>query len=325
MLADHALAHPQDNKLYVTGGGIRSLPVSAFPATWPRLSLVLSVEFTAEELKGQRDASHRLQIISSGPSETPPTVQTALSFTLGVNPTQPDQPVYFHFVYNMENIRLAVAGTYGFSIVVDDQKLGEIPLRAVKVAGPVLPSDESRTRISEGYQAYLRGDLTSAQAIFQDVVTRFPTLAIAHNNLGFLLLQRGEAVKAMEAFQKARELAFSQPEILDANVGCAHYLLGDPVAALLFFQQCLRNYGFREQGVLLGIRDQEMFPVQLNSAADYVSLMILDAAWSALRGGDRETAARYLEGADAADLGRREDESGRNFSESVTALKDKLG
>lgn len=102
---------------------------------------------------------------------------------------------------------------------------------------------------------------------------------------------------------------------------CAHYVLGDPAAALLFFEQCIRAYGFAPPAVLFGILDQQLFPVQLSSAADYVCLMMLDASWSALRSGDRLVAARYLEGADAADLARREDETGSKYSESLQSLR----
>jgi len=50
LLADYALAHPTDGKLYVSGGGIRSLTFSAFPATYPRLALALGIE--ASERRG---------------------------------------------------------------------------------------------------------------------------------------------------------------------------------------------------------------------------------------------------------------------------------
>jgi len=52
MLADQALAHP-DGKLYITGGGIRSLNVTTLPARYGQLALALQLVFGPDEVGNQ--------------------------------------------------------------------------------------------------------------------------------------------------------------------------------------------------------------------------------------------------------------------------------
>ncbi|HEV2035792.1 MAG TPA: tetratricopeptide repeat protein [Candidatus Dormibacteraeota bacterium] len=322
LLADYAAANEQSgDKLHVIGGGIRTLSFPLFPATWPRLAVALGLEFTAAEC---RTPEHSLLIEAKGPSEKPLVKPVAASITLRPDPLRPDESVYFHLVYNLENITFPVEGAYVFSIKVDEAQVGEIALRALTAAGPLPRAIAASGKLSDGYKAFEAGDIAKAQQVFQDVVAEFPEVAMGHNNLGFVLLLQGHPDQALAAFTKARELNYFQPEILDANVACAHYLRGDPAVASIFFQQCLRVYGYAGQAVLFGIDNSHLFPVTLNSAADYVGLIMLNACWSAVASGDRQAALRYLEGAQAADLGRREDESGRNFALSVKRLAEQL-
>jgi tetratricopeptide (TPR) repeat protein len=294
----------------------------AFPAKVPRLALALGLEFSADEL---RAPPHNLRIEASGPGQEPPVKPLSASFTVTRDVLHPDQPVYFHVVYNLEDITLPAEGEYVFSVFVDEQLAKQVPLRAQQAAGPLPAELESQILLNEGYQAFASGDLAAAERLFRDVATRFPAEAGGHNNLGFLLLSRGRADAALAAFVTARELEYVHPELLDVNMGCAHYLVGDFVSASIFFEQCLSSRGFRgPQAMLFAIQESRLFPVPLNSAAEYVSLVMLNGAWSALRTGDRAMALRYLEGAQAGSLGRREDESGRNFAKSVEAARLEL-
>ncbi len=320
LLADHAVANTEDRKLYVLGGGLRSMSFFGFPASMPHLALALGLEFAADELRAE---PHTLRVAASGPGPEPIVKPLAASFTVPRDPLQPDRSIYFHFVYDMESITFPAEGLYVFSVIIDDELVTEVPLRVLTTPGPAPADLQPQLRLAEGYNAYAEGDLQAAMDIFRDVTVRFPTVAAGHNNLGFLLLGQGRAQAALDSFTKARELGF-QAELLDANIACAHYLLGDHVSASIFFQQCLRIYGFRAQSILFGIEHSRLFPVTLNSASDYVALMMLDAGWSALASGDRSAAMRYLEGAQAADLGRREDEGGKNFAQSTEALREKL-
>jgi tetratricopeptide (TPR) repeat protein len=322
LFADYAAASEwRADKLHVIGGGIRSLSFVAFPATWPRLSLALGLEFTAEE---SSSLQHTIRIDAKGPSDAPLLRPHLAAFGVRPNPTHANEPVHFHFVYNMENITFPIDGDYVFSITVDDQRVTEIPLRVLKVPGPVPREVAASMKLSDGYEAFNRGDIDNAQRIFQEVVAEFPEAANGHNNLGFVLLGKGEAAAALAAFTKARELKYPGEGLLDANMACAHYLMGEAVAAKILFQQCLRTRGFENQGILYGINGSELVVVGLNSASDYVALMMLNAAWCELATGNRIEAESYLAGAQAADLRHRESAGGKNFALSIESLKAKL-
>jgi hypothetical protein len=320
LIADHAVANTEDRKLYVMGGGIRSIGCITYPTTIPRLALALGFEFSGSEL---RPEPHHLRIEASGPSDEAFAQPLTASFTVPADPSRPDRPIYFHFVYNMENVTFQSDGMYRFSIFINDEGIGEVPLRID--TEPVIPPEvEARLKIQQAYAAYGAGDAAGAEEIFQEITTRFPSVPEGHNNLGFLVLGKREADIALEHFTRARALGFDRPELLDANVGCVYYLKGDPASGSSFFQRCLAVHLFRISAVLYGIEGDHLFQVWLNSAADYVSLMQLNAGWALLRSGQRADAARYLRAAEAADLGRHEDESGKNYSQSVEALRVEL-
>lgn len=321
LLADHAVAHEDDRKLYVLGGGIRSMSFATFPAKLPRLAVALGIEFGPEEVGPE---AHTMRIDATGPSAEPPLKPLSARFTVPPDQADPNKPVYFHFVFNLEDVTLQEPGDYTFSVVVDDDKVAtSLPLHAERTPGPFEAEAEAGLLLDSGYHAFTSGDLAAAEATFRDVIARFPSDAGGHNNLGFVLLSAGHAAAALEAFQRARELGYMYPELLDANMGCVHYLLGDLESARTLFEQCLRIHGFKAaQAVLFGINGLQLFPVTLGAAAEYVSLMMLNAAWSA-RASDRAAARQYREAAEATELRLREDESGRNFALSLEALREK--
>jgi len=322
LLADHAAANELGAaRLHVIGGGIRSLSFGAFPATRTRLALALGLEFTSDEAKSPE---HSLQIEAKAPDGRPILKPLTASFVVRPDPDQPAEPIYLHFVYNMENITFPIDGAYSFSIVVDGSEPVEVPLQVLEAPGRTSRMSAAVAKLSVGYEAFSRSDLTTAQQNFQEVVADLPEFAHGHNNLGFVLLAQGQAGAALASFSRARQLGFPQAELLDANLACCYYVVGDAGVASLLFQQCLATYGFGGRAFLFGINDSGLFPVHLVSAFDYASLMMLNAAWSALKADDRSSAGRFLEGAQASDLSRRDDESGRNFAAAVEALKQQL-
>lgn len=315
LLAEYAIAHSDDNRLSIVGGGIRSLYYPSFPATQQRLALVLGLEFPA----ASSPEVHRMRIQAQGPTDEVP-VKPVIA-TLTVMPVGDDQPGYVHFVYNMEQLRFAAPGLYRFVVLIDDAPACEVPLRVLAMPGP---REEAGTRLNEGYAAFASGKVEEAKGIFEGLVEQFPDFAAGHNNLGFVLLSMGDGQRALEAFDHARALGYSQPEILDANIGCAHYVRGDPVSASIFFDQCLRVHGYRGGALLYGIASEGLFPVDVKSASDYVGLMMLNRAWSSFRSGDRSGALLHLGGARAGELSHRDEESGKSFSQSVAALEQRL-
>ncbi|MGH2406456.1 MAG: tetratricopeptide repeat protein [Candidatus Limnocylindrales bacterium] len=323
LLAEHATAST-DGRLYVVGGGIRTLQFASFPAIQPRLSVALGIEVGPSELGNE----HTLSILAEGPRAELVFRPVKVTFSM---PPGPDRARagYFHFVSNMDNVAFATAGEYGFVVHVDGVEIERVGIRVeqtrdqqkLREAGALQEAEEL---LSSGYADFGRGNVDAAEATFRRVVNRFPMIATGHNNLGFVLLSKRDATGALEAFAKAKELGYVQDEISDANVACALYLSGDPAAALRGFADCLQTHLFRSTATLFGIGPSELFPVQLGSVGDYASLMALNAAWSAWAANDDSAADHYLASARTADLGLRPDETGRAFKESVDSIASKV-
>lgn len=319
LIAEYALAHP-DGRLYITGGGIRTLPFSAFPAKQPRLSLALGIEFLPEEV----GRAHAMTIEFVGP-EKEQLLRPFEAFLTVPPDIERDAPPYLHFVYNMENIALPAKGEHSFKVVIDGEDKCTVPLTVVETPGTKSPDIEAAILLTDGHRAFSQGDAATAEKLFRAAIDRLAPqnpsglLAVAHNNLGFVLLPK-DALEAKRELQRANELGYEQPEINDANLACAGYLLGEFGEALALFQRCLRSRGFEGFALLYGISEEELFPVPLRSASDYVALISLDAAWSAFRAGDSISAAHYRAGAEASELARREDPFGERFAEAIKSL-----
>jgi len=82
------------------------------------------------------------------------------------------------------------------------------------------------------------GTYTSLEALWATTLTRNPAAGIAHNNLGYLLLERGQVDEAIAHFQKALVL---QPNAADvhANLGAALLSQGRLDEAILHCRQAL--------------------------------------------------------------------------------------
>jgi tetratricopeptide (TPR) repeat protein len=230
----------------------------------------------------------------------------------------------------MDNVAFATQGDYAFSIAIDSEQLERVEVHAElagKGAGTMEANapDEARALLREGYVAFGQGDAVLAEELFRKVADRFPMFPDGHNNLGFMLLAKGDAKAALEAFAKAKELHYSQPEIGNANLGCAMYMSGDAAGAQQLFTDCLRTQLLTTPATLFGIGPSGLFPVYLSSAADYATLMALNAAWSAQVAGDLLEVSHFLESARAGELSRRADATGKQFVESLSALEAKVG
>jgi hypothetical protein len=317
LLADSAVAHPTDGKLYVIGGGIRSLPFAGFPATHPHFALALGIDLDADEL----GLDHSLSIEASGASGV---IVQPVAVTFRLPRPSEAKAGYFHFVWNMDNITFPTEGEYDFAISIDSQPMGHVGLRAERTGGAlqsISDADVANVLLMDGYGAFSRGDRDGAEAIFRDVVQRYPNVPGGHNNLGFVLLAKADAPGALGAFSRAEKLGYPQNEISQANIACAHYLAGDFAEAFQGFGDCLRNRRLTTIGTLFGVGPTGLFPVQLKSSADYAVLMALNSAWSAHRLGDEAATSHYLEGARAGDLTLSDDEGGRLVAESVRQLE----
>jgi hypothetical protein len=298
LLAEYAKAH-EDGTLYLTGGGIRRLTFPVFPATQPRLAIAVGLEVPVEEI----GKSHTMNIEVKGPATDPVVKPVAVSFTVSEDDGEGEAPRYVNFVSNMENVAFAVPGTYSFVVSVDGAMLGAVELRVrMTPTEDVSDSDKALVRLSDGYRTFVEGDSAAAEEIFRDVVERFPSNPVGHNNLGFVRLGRGDPRSALGEFVQAMKLGFWLQAITDANIGCALYALGAWEDALRLFQDCLRTQQPATRATLYGIGPEGLFWMSLNSAADFVALMSLNAGWAAYRAGDRAGAGHYLAAARLAEL-----------------------
>jgi len=219
-------------------------------------------------------------------------------------------------VSNMTNVTFPAPCDYVFAVSIDGTRVHDAHLLLHLSGGPV-PAD---VLLMDGYHAFAEGDADRAERIFRDVVERYPNAPGGHNNLGFVLLSKGDAATALASFTKARELGYELTEVSYANYGTAVYLVGNYDLAVRLFEYCLQQV-FRGVATLFVINESKVFPIELHSASEYVALMTLNAAWSALKSGDPLRMTRHFEAARMLDLGKREDQGGRSFAESLAALE----
>jgi hypothetical protein len=302
------------------GGGIRTLAFPLLPAVQQRLSLAFGLELIQEEIS----RTHSVVVGSSGPTGEAVTKPFDLSFVLSSERPGGSEPGVYHFVYNMENVTFPAEGDYLFTITIDAEFKHDLPLRVIRTGGPPSPEMEAMALLADGYAAFGKGDLQRAEDIFWDMVARFPAASHGANNLGFVLLARGKADEALGHFGRASELKYDKPEIHDANVGSALYMLDRKDEALVVFQRCAMANPFSGPATLFGVGERGLFVAQPKSASDYVSLMSLNAAWTARNTGDDRLAKRYLVSAGLSGMYRPGDPSDA-FSDSVHALRSRLG
>ncbi len=289
VLADFALAH-DDGKLYITGGGLHHLTFGKLPGVYPRISLALEVEFAPAE----RASAQTLLIQGTDPTGQafikPELLSVALTPTL-VALGASQVPI----VYHMQYLTFPHEGEYLFTVSIGEEQMVSLPVRATILPG--LPTELSAMLdlLQQGFSAFGARDLDGAERLFRSVIEAMPSFAMAHNNLGFVLLDKGQVAEALAEFQKAGETGFDRLELLEANMGCCHYLLGNPTASVALFDNCLNARSFSGGSILHGISDDQLFLVSLPSAGAYTQLMALNAAWSAFRAGQGDVARRRLE------------------------------
>jgi tetratricopeptide (TPR) repeat protein len=288
MLADYALAH-DDGKLYVTGGALHQLRFGRLPAVYPRVCLALDLLFEPTEL----GSSHLVMIEAVDPAGQPYIKPAALTVT-PPPPTIDISRTHTQLVYSMVNLTFQAEGEHVFRVTIGGQVQASLPLRVTVVPGSSTEMSALLHRIEEGFAAFGVGDIDGAEQRFRGVVDAMPSMAVAHNNLGFVLLSKGHAEEALASFKQAQEVGFDRPELLDANMGCCYYLLGTPQAALALFDNCLNARAFTGSSVLHGVKGDGLFLVQLPSASAYTRLMALNAGWSALLSARPDLALRYL-------------------------------
>ena len=134
-LADYALTHPIDAKLYILGAGFDTIWAPSFPARHQQVSVVVRVEFLPMEC-GRQHTIEFNPLDSDGRPFLPPAT---LQVTPAVNPAAPRLPSAVGLVVNLAPLELPKPGDYAFSIVVDGQEVDSIPLHAIQLGPGQLP------------------------------------------------------------------------------------------------------------------------------------------------------------------------------------------
>ncbi len=285
-LADHAVA-ADDGRIYMIGGGIDRLAASTFPAVVPHLSLAVKFLLT----KADRSLEHSVQARLLSPAGNPIIAPMGLLIP-AIDPTtvpevNPGEETPYQFVYNIRDVRLETVGQYSFSVEFDSRELGPLNLHIEQSATPSLSlrnqQDTLGSQLGLGYQRFAAGDLLGAQSIFERLTQLFPHSPDAHNNYGFLLLASGHPQHALGEFQKAIEKGHLQTELVNANIGCCQFLLGDARAAYDTFTNLFKATLRSPQATLFGLGRDAMKPVFLFTQADFLALMELNAGRCAAR------------------------------------------
>jgi hypothetical protein len=296
-LADYAVAHP-DGKVYSMGAGIDRLTFPSFPAIHPQLAVVLKFDFTLDE----RRREQTIQIKSLNEKGHPflPMFGFAINPIVPVRATPDHSP--FPFVYTVRNLALATPGNYRFVVEVSNQEVATMPL-VVEVGSATLnlsePVNTLEAALRTGYETFMRGDMLGALAIFDDLAHRFPGSPDVQNNLGFTLLAQGQPEAALAAFERAAEGRYQLKELLDANIACCHFLLGNHGRALTTFTGLLAARLQTAPVMLFLLGRSQARPVILESPGDYLALMALNAGRCAITIGQRSEAVRFAEIAQA--------------------------
>lgn len=129
VLADSAIANPQDRKLYILGGGISMIGVQRFPAQQPALSLALGIEFAPSEC----GRPHTLEVHLLDADGKPLVPALTQQFVPQKNPADPTLPNGWQAVINYQQLQFPKPGDNAFSIVIDAQEVASLPLRVYQI------------------------------------------------------------------------------------------------------------------------------------------------------------------------------------------------
>jgi hypothetical protein len=125
MLAD--AAQVANGKLYILGGQWDRLLVQSFPAQHPTLTVVLVLRVEYSEALDE----HRMEIVLQLDGQRLDAGAVA-SFMVGHAPGQRrGSPSFIPLALPFNNLRFETAGRYEWTVAVDDQPLGSVPIDVV--------------------------------------------------------------------------------------------------------------------------------------------------------------------------------------------------
>jgi hypothetical protein len=129
LLADSAIANPQDGKLYILGGGISWIGAPSFPMAHPSLALALNFLFTPSECGRQHTLEVRL-LDPDGRELVPMFTQQVVP---GKNQADPTAPSGWVTVCSYIQLVFRKPGENAFSIVLDGHEVESLPLTVKQI------------------------------------------------------------------------------------------------------------------------------------------------------------------------------------------------
>lgn len=105
------------------------------------------------------------------------------------------------------------------------------PSEALEVLKPFAQSDDPDTQNTIGIALSDLGRTTEALAVFEAVARKYPTNALAYQNMGIALLKGRDAAGALDRLNRALAINEKLPRALNAR-GVAQVRLGDPSGAI---------------------------------------------------------------------------------------------
>jgi len=319
VLADAATPH-DDGKISILGGGVDALRSDSFPFVYGNLALVMKLQFEPDECATR----HFIEIRSlreDGKEFLP-------LFVLAAHPTvrqgQPNVPVTLPLVRTMRDVRFDSPGRYRFEVLVDKDQLAVMELQVL--FNPIPPPESAairdvlRVSLMTGYEAFVAEDLERAWSIISSVVKEFPHSADAQNNFGFILLARGQAREALQAFKRAEAAGYGNRDLVGANIACCLFLLKQYKVAFDVFSSLIKLRFLSESAVLFALGRSTQVPLQLSSPADYFALAALNAARSAVAAGLPKEAVEFSQVATAGRLSFQDERSRTAFDKLLSEL-----
>ncbi|WP_242482036.1 tetratricopeptide repeat protein [Paracraurococcus ruber] len=109
-----------------------------------------------------------------------------------------------------------------------------------------MPAPDPAALLRDGAARHAQGDWAAAEALYRQVLRRRPDDANAHNLLGVLARQRGDAAGALRHTERALAVAPEEPVFL-ANRGAALAEAGRTAEAVVAFRAALAEVAQRHR------------------------------------------------------------------------------
>jgi hypothetical protein len=115
----------RDGRASALGLGIPGILVDGLPAAIPSIAVVAQVHCELEEC----GIAHPIRITLVDAENVPTGAVVETDMTIGISPVMPELGNWGQVVFQLHGVRFETIGVYQFEIIVDNQRVGSIPLR----------------------------------------------------------------------------------------------------------------------------------------------------------------------------------------------------